>query len=334
MMEVGTLGGDGMMTRRTRWFVWEIGVALVVAAVAGVLITTGRAGDEAAPPSSTSSVHTTTAPRQPSSLTGPALAVKIDNVPEARPQTGLGSAAVVYVEPVEGGLTRLVAVYTGTPPAVVGPVRSGRRTDIELLGQYGRPVLAYSGAAPELLPALHGARLVNASPNEAGRAYYRDGDRPAPHNLYVRPARLPGGAQGPVEAPLRFGPAPVAGTPVATYQIRYRTASFAFTWSGDGWLVSMNGTPVTSTDSGHVRATTVVWQQVQVTTSEPGEDARTVSPVAHTVGGGQAVLLRDGRRFTATWSRPTAQSPTAFRTVDGQDLPLAAGPVWVLLTTA
>jgi len=329
-----------VVARGTRWLVWEIVAAVaVVAVVAAVLVAVNRVGGEpvgpAAPPSASSvSTSATPTPVRPSPLTGPVLAVKIDNVSAARPQTGIGSAEVVYVEPVEGGLTRLVAVYTGTPPDVVGPVRSARRTDIELLAQYGRPVLAYSGAAPELLPALHAANMVNASPREAGTAYYRNGKRPAPHNLYVRPGRLPDGARAPAEPPLRFGPAPTAGLPTATYRIRYQSASFAVTWSDGGWLVSMDGTPVTDTDTGRVHAATVVWQQVQVTSSEPGEDARTVSPVAHTVGSGQAVVLRDGQRFTGTWSRPTPRSPTTFRTADGTELPLAPGPVWVMLTPA
>jgi hypothetical protein len=323
------------MTRRARkWLAWEIGAALaVIAVVAAIVVVVDRSDGTTSPAAPPATSRSTTAP-SPSALTAPALAVKIDNVPQARPQTGLGSAEVVYVEPVEGGLTRLVAVYTGTPPEVIGPVRSARRTDIELLGQYGTPVLAYSGAAPELLPALHGAQVVNAAPAQAAAAYYRDRDRRAPHNLYVRPARLPGGAQGPEVAPLRFGPAPGPGQPTTAEQVRYRAANFAFTWSAPyrRWLVSMNGTPLVSTDTGRVSAANVVVQQVDVTTNESIEDARgTVSPVARTVGSGPVVVLRDGLRYPGTWSRTTAASPTTFHTPDGRELPLAAGPVWVLL---
>lgn len=308
-----------------------IGAVLALAGTVVFVANGYRTTTPGTPVPATSIRPTTPEPVAP--LTGPVLAVKIDNVPAARPQTGLGSAEVVYVEPVEGGLTRLVAVYTGTPPPVVGPVRSARRTDVELLAQYGRPVLAYSGAAPELLPTVRAANVVGASPAEAAAAYVRDGDRAAPHNLYVRTGRLPAGAIAPAVAPLRFGPAPVAGAPVTTY----RAADFAFTWSaGDGrWLVSMNGTPLRTTDTGRVRAATVVLQRVQVVGSEPGEDTRAGgSPVAHTVGGGTAVVLRDGQSFTATWSRPAPESPTTFLAEDGRELPLAPGPVWVLLTPA
>ncbi|MBB4911014.1 DUF3048 domain-containing protein [Actinophytocola algeriensis] len=269
--------------------------------------------------------------------TAPVLAVKIDNVPAARPQTGLGAADVVYVEPVEGGLTRLVAVFSATLPDEVGPVRSARRTDLDLLAQYGKPVLAYSGAAPELLPALRSADLVNASPAEAGSAFHRDRDRRAPHNLYVRPAELPGGATGPAEAPLLFGAAPEGGTPSAGHDVAYSAAHFGFTWSApDGrWRVAMNGSPMTSTESGPLTAATVVVQRVVVTAGETGEDAAgSASPVAQTVGSGQSEVLRDGRVFAGTWSRPAPDAPTRFRTAAGAELPLAAGPVWVLLVPA
>ncbi len=312
-----------------RWVGWAIAAAVaVVAVVAAVLVAIDRDGG-ARPPAA---APTTTAPG-----TNPAVvAVKIDNVSAARPQTGLGSADVVYVEPVEGGLTRLVAVYT-RPPRVVGPVRSARRTDIELLAQYGRPVLAYSGAAPELLSALRAADIVDASPAQAPAAFHRDTSRPAPHNLYLDPADLPRGAAAPAEPPLRFGAAPPAGEATGSQEITFQAARYTFTWSAGEhrWLVSMDGTPLVCTDSGRVSAATVVRQEVVVTTTEPIQDAHgTVSPVARTVGHGAALVLRDGRRFAGTWSRPAPGSPTTFRTTGGEDLPLAAGPVWVLLTPA
>lgn len=85
------------------------------------------------------------------------LAVKIDNLVDARPQTGLSHADIVYVLPVEGGLSRLMAVFSSAFPAVIGPVRSARLEDLEVLRQFGRPAFAYSGAAPAALPAINRA---------------------------------------------------------------------------------------------------------------------------------------------------------------------------------
>jgi hypothetical protein len=301
-------------------------VAAVAVAVVGLTACDLRAGTTDEGPAPTGSPAAT-----------PVVVVKVDNVPAARPQTGLGAADVVYVEPVEGGLTRLVAVFGGDLPEEVGPVRSARRTDLDLLAQYGKPVLAYSGAAPELLPTLRSADLVNASPDEAGAAFHRSRDRRAPHNLYVRPSELPGGATGPAEAPLLFGAAPEGGTPAAGHDVAFEAARFGFTWSApDGrWRIAMNGSPMTSTESGPLTAATVVVQHVVVTSGEAGEDAAgSPSPVARTVGSGQSEVLRDGRVFDGTWSRPEADAPTRFRTAEGAELPLAAGPVWVLLVPA
>ncbi|WP_343244959.1 DUF3048 domain-containing protein, partial [Streptomyces sp. SID14478] len=89
------------------------------------------------------------------------LAVKIDNVGAARPQTGLQDADIVYAEQVEGGLSRLMAVFGSRLPEVVGPVRSARETDLELLRQFDRPTLAYSGAQGGV------QRLIDAAPLRA-----------------------------------------------------------------------------------------------------------------------------------------------------------------------
>src|SRR5262249_6047935 len=83
------------------------------------------------------------------------LAVKIDNIVNARPQTGLTHADIVYVLPVEGGLSRFLAIFSSGYPRVAGPVRSAREDDLEVLRQFGRPAFAYSGAKATLLPYIH-----------------------------------------------------------------------------------------------------------------------------------------------------------------------------------
>jgi len=320
-----------MKRARTR-LAWEFVAAMsVLAVVAAVLFVVNSDGGKVAG----TAVPARPAPTAPS--LAPYLAVKIDNVAAARPQTGLAAADVIYVEPVEGGLTRLVALYADDTPASVGPVRSARRTDIELLAQYGKPVLAYSGAAPELLPALRAADVVNASPAQAADAFFRAGTKGAPHNLFLRPAALPGGAAPPANAPLLTGSAPAGGVPVTQHAIGYPAARYTVTWSPrvHRWLITMDGTPVVSTESGRLTAATVVVQTVRVIAREGVDDARgNPSPVARTVGAGKAIVFRDGKSHTGTWSRATATSPTRFRTTGGAALPVADGPVWVFLTSS
>ena len=84
---------------------------------------------------------------------GPVLVVKIDDTKYAHPQIGLEAADIVYIEQVEGGVTRLAAVFSSKIPDRIGPVRSARISDIDILSQFGRVAFAYSGAQSKLLPS-------------------------------------------------------------------------------------------------------------------------------------------------------------------------------------
>jgi hypothetical protein len=262
------------------------------------------------------------------------LAVKIDNVGEARPPVGLGAADMIYVEPVEGGLSRIAAIFASHVPPVVGPVRSARETDLGLLPQFGHPTLAFSGAAPALLPLIDGAPVEDASANKVPNAYFRDNSRTIPHNLFVHPSELPPGAGWSPDAPLSFGPTPTGGEPAGHQEVRYPAATVGFDWSqSDGhWLVSMDGEPYSAADSGRLDPSTVVFQSVPVHPSAFSDSAGNSSPLADSVGSGHAVVLRDGQEFQANWSRPTPDAGTTYTTPSGQPLPFAPGQVWVVLT--
>ncbi len=268
---------------------------------------------------------------------GPVLAVKIDNLAPARPQTGLGDADIVYVIPVEGGLSRLLAVFSSHFPAVIGPVRSAREDDLELLQQFGRPAFAYSGAQPKLLPVVERARIVDLYSGKAG-GYFRDPRRAAPHNLYARSQQLLTQAAGAGKAHdigFRFGPPPSGGRPAASFSVAYPATSFTFRWSArDGrWLVSMDGKAAASTDGGQLSAGTVVIQYTKVRTSRFLE-AGARPPYAESTGAGPGLVLRDGSAYAIRWSRPQADGGTTFTTAAGQEMTFARGPVWIVLAYA
>ncbi|MFF8833202.1 DUF3048 domain-containing protein [Streptomyces sp. NPDC015131] len=315
-----------------------VAVALAAAMTAGLAACSGTGGDTAPrPPAATSPTD-----RGPSPFTGlpatpaPVIAVKIDNVRPARPHTGLGAADLVYVEQVEAGQTRLLAVYSSKLPPAVGPVRSARESDLELLRQFGRPALAYSGEQAALRPLIDAAPLFPLTPSDAPGAFFRGEDRPAPHNLYARPARALDAAPDASTAKdigFRFGAPPEGGTPVNAHTVRYPSARFTFTWSdaGDRWLVSMDGEPARTTDGGRTTARTVVVQDVDVRPSRFRDRGGSVTPYTDTVGSGTATVLRDGRSHEARWSRPSADAGTTFTTPSGDPLTFATGQVWIVL---
>lgn len=264
------------------------------------------------------------------------IAVKIDNIVYARPQTGLGAADIVYVIPVEGGLSRFMAIYSSQVPPVIGPVRSAREDDLELLRQFGTPAFAYSGAQPHLLPVVEHARTVDLYAGIVG-GYYRDNRRIAPYNLYARGPELQAEAAGASVAHdigFRFGPAPAGGQQATTETVSYAAASFTFLYSpaAGRWLVSMDGRPALTTDSGQLSAATVVIQHTIVRTS-PYIEWGLLPPYAESTGSGSALVLRDGLAYQAHWSRPSPDGGTTFTTATGQPMTFASGPVWVVLTS-
>ncbi|KUL22941.1 DUF3048 domain-containing protein [Streptomyces regalis] len=266
------------------------------------------------------------------------LAVKIDNVRAARPQTGLNAADIVYVEQVEAGLSRLMAVYAQKLPPVIGPVRSARESDLELLGQFDRPTLAFSGAQGKLLPLIDRAPLRAEPPEKATGAYFRGKVRPSPHNLYLRPGRLMPSAPGTsaLTTDFRFGAAPEGGKPETSRTVRFPAARFTFTWSESQgrWLVAMDGTSATTTDGGRLAAGTVVVQYVKVRKSDFHDSAGNYTPYTETVGSGRAKVLRDGRAYDVNWKRPKATDGTRFTTDDGKPVNFQHGQVWVVFAKA
>jgi len=311
-----------------------ITAAAMVILASPVLALCGCGQSTSAPPSHATQLRSPFTGEPVSSLNR-VLAVKIDNIVYARPQTGLTHADIVYVLPVEGGLSRFLTIFSSDYPPVIGPVRSAREDDLELLRQFGRPAFAYSGATATLLPYIHRtARIVDLYDGIAS-GYFRDSRRIAPYNLYARTPRLLKQAPQASKAHdvgFRFGPPPPGGKLTQSASVSYPAASFRFTWSPARarWLVSMDGRPAVTTDGGRLAPATVVIQHTTVRTSRFLEYGKP-PPYAESVGSGTALVLRDGRAWTTHWSRPAANGGTTFTTVSGQRMTFAQGQVWIVL---
>jgi hypothetical protein len=264
----------------------------------------------------------------------PVLAVKIDNIVDARPQTGLQSADLIYVLPVEGGLTRFMAVFSSRVPSVVGPVRSAREDDLDILRQFGRPAFAWSGATPHLVPFIERARVADLYALQVG-GYYRVSYRVAPHNLYADPRVLLTEARHASNARdigFRFGAAPAGGRAIGSYTVTYPAATYTFRWSARAkrWLVWMDGAPGMATEGGQLGGATVIIQYTRIATSR-FEEYGGRPPLAESVGSGRAVILRNGRAYTVHWSRPNGNSGTTFTLPGGKRMLFAPGQTWVVL---
>jgi DUF3048 family protein len=329
---------------------YTTGVAFVLAnlVVGALLVSNGgvRVRQAAATPAPTHPATPSPSPSSPAQLrspfTGepvssltPVLAVKIDNSALARPQSGLTDADIVYVLPVEGGLSRLMAIFSSHYPTVAGPVRSARQDDLTLLRQFGQPGFAYSGATPRLLRHIHRtARIVNLYAGTTS-GYYRNWNRAEPYNLYAYPRDLLATAASASPAHgigFRFGPPPPGGRTRRSVSVSYPASSFTFTWSAakGRWLVSMDGAPAVSPRGVPLSAATVVIQHTTVRTSGFLEQGRR-PPFAQSTGSGRALVLRNGQAWAGRWSRPRANDGTTFTTAAGAPMTFARGQVWVVL---
>jgi Protein of unknown function (DUF3048) N-terminal domain/Protein of unknown function (DUF3048) C-terminal domain len=267
---------------------------------------------------------------------GPVMAVKVDNTARAHPQVGVDAADVVYVEEVEGGLTRLAAVYSSSYPSAVGPIRSARISDIELLRQYGSVGLVYSGSQRAMVEPLRTSSLRLVSLDAGSRGFRRATDRPPPYNVIGNLPALRKRAGDAVSTPTvvgyRFGGAPVGGRSASAVSVRWPAARLRATWSAAErrWLLSMDGRASRTPDGRRLGATTLVVQRVEVVPSRFRDVNRNRTPDSRTVGSGSAMVLRDGRMYDARWTRRTATDPTTY-TISGRPAVFAPGQVWFTL---
>ena len=273
---------------------------------------------------------------------GPVLVVKIDDTTRAHPQIGLEDADIVYIEQVEGGLTRLAAVFSSVIPQRIGPVRSARISDIEIMSQLGRVAFAYSGAQKKLLPVIASANLQDlGAQRQSPTIFTTDPNRTQPYAMVLRADLLMQLVQeknfqidNAKNIGFEFGALQEGGTPITKAVMHWPAATYSATWSTDDarWLLSHNNSANVA-DSGVVLGpTTLVIQMVSITASEYKDKVGGVTPFSQTVGTGKAYVLRDGKRFITTWNRPSADSGTTFTFADGAVMNFDPGQIWIALT--
>ena len=272
------------------------------------------------------------------------LAVQIDNHPDARPQTGLTDADLVYETPTEAQLTRLTALFQTRAPEVVGPVRSARLVDLAILPMHDA-VLVYSGAAQGVTQALlgAGAELLHAEGN-ATPAGWRDWSRSMPHNLYVsvpalREVATELGWERPTAASsLLFGPPAPGGEPALYVVIPYAQGQVEFRYdrASNRYRRWVDGAPhVDARSNEPVAPANVVVLVTEFWYRElPAGWTVEQSLDLDLSSGGEAWLLRDGHVYRARWERPAEREP--LRLLDartGQPLPLGEGQTWICIVS-
>ena len=269
-----------------------------------------------------------------SKLKRPALVVKVENAPEARPQSGMDKADVVYEEVVEGGIVRFLAVFQSQDATEVGPVRSVRPVDPAIVSPLGG-LFAYSGGAPQFVKLIKKAPVRLVGFDEFTSAYTKKSGRAAPHNLYTSTVKLYEKAKDDDKPPPQlFTYGQAAGVPVRHASVVMGGPTTG-TWDWDPassrWKRATNGTPHVMVGDVQLAFSNVIIQYVRYTNTGSVDPAGFPVPTASVVGTGKAVVLSGATRVDVTWAKKSAADVTAYTDASGIPVNLAPGPTWVML---
>jgi len=270
------------------------------------------------------------------------VAIKIDNHPNARPQSGLEIADAVYEVLVEAGLTRFISLFHQSDTDYVGPNRSGRPTDSKLVAALAGGPLQVSGAQG-WVKSIFREDAINVSWDN-GFTTYRMPDRPRPHNLYTSSLLVREWADNqewPDDNPgnlFNFGEATDGEGPATSIQVEYSDSTTS-NWEWDEELqqyLHFQGTEphewVTEDgDTGQVSFDTIVVMKMRKYIARNPAGSGTSLPTVDSVGTGEAVVFFLGQAVTGTWEREDITEPFTLTTEDGTDLVLPPGRIWMSL---
>jgi hypothetical protein len=264
-----------------------------------------------------------------------AITVKIDNTQPGHPKYGVDQADVVYEEVVEGGFTRLAAIFNSHDPDRVGPVRSVRKTDQSLVRPFGG-VFAYSGGAPYAIASINTAPVVQLDETRAGPLMFRDNTRERPFNLYAHVNFMYAKCGPKVPPPplfsYRAAHATVGGAPATSVRVGF-LAGFAVTWNWDApsgtWKRSIFGAPEDVASGTQLEPKNVVVMFVSYVGGDPRDG--NIGAEAVLTGTGTAVVFTAGREILGSWSRPDPARPAELLDATGKKIALTPGQTWVEL---
>jgi hypothetical protein len=266
----------------------------------------------------------------------PAVVVKVsnNNSSSRRALIGLDQADIVFEERIEVSATRFFSVFHSSLPANVGPVRSGRTTDIQITQNLNRPVFAYSGSnqgvARQLKFAADNGLLVPYV-NTDRAPFARDSRYSSPDNLFVDPASLGAcGGGGNPTAVFSYGSASSTTAQAASSVSLQARSAYRFDWNGSRWVRSQSGSAHVTRTGAQLAPTNVVVMFVSYVQSQI--DSSSVD--AQTIGSGNAWIFRDGTVTLGSWTRNKGHEPYSLTDGNGSAVRLAAGQTWVVLAPA
>lgn len=267
-------------------------------------------------------------------VTAPTTAIMIENSPDARPQSGLKDAEVVYEAIAEGGITRFLAIYQNKKPSLVGPVRSLRMYYVDWLAPYNASV-AHVGGSQNALNEIRNGNYRDIDQFFNDGTYWRATDRYAPHNVYtsfknidaLNEARGYTSSQF-VSFPRTDGkPAeePNARNISINFSSELYNTSYIYSKKNNRYLRSVGGVAHNDREAGQITPSVII--ALRVTMQHVLEDG--YREQITTTGSGSAVLFQNGTAKEVTWKKADRAAPLLLFDEDGKEVPLVRGQTWI-----
>ncbi|MEO7904992.1 MAG: DUF3048 domain-containing protein [Candidatus Saccharimonadales bacterium] len=261
-------------------------------------------------------------------------AIMIENSPDARPQSGIKQAGIVYEAIAEGGITRFLTLHQEDKPTLIGPVRSLRMYFVDWLAPYDASIAHVGGSAAALREVRNGNyrdidQFFNAD------TYWRSTDRYAPHNVYTNFKRLDA-----LNKAKKFTSSEFTGFSRVDGKAADKptTTSIAINFSGplfnttykynqktNTYARSQGGAPHKDREKGTITPSVVIAMHVDMhLVNEDG-----YREAIKTTGSGKATLFQNGTATNVTWTKTKRSAPLQFTDADGKDVPLVRGQTWI-----
>jgi len=340
----------GAKTSRGRWYAAG-GVALVaIGIVVALLVTSGKKATVAAKavvPATTTAVPVAvaTCPLTGTPAPGgtvparPALGVKIGNYPGDRPSDGLNQADIVFEEPVEGAITRLLAVFQCQEASLVGDLRSAREPDAGIMSQLSHPIFVHAGGIDPVLALMASSPLTEENILDGnGSDIIHPAGRVAPYSTFANTAALwalDASDTSPPAPIFQYSATPptgaVAGSGAGVHIPFSSSSDVTWQWSATTgkYLRFYSGAPDTLIDGSQTAATNLVIMSVPTATGpwvENSEGGHEVDVTA--TGTGPLVVMEGGTAIVGTWSRASLTQPATLTSSGGKPITLLPGNTW------
>lgn len=261
-------------------------------------------------------------------------AIMIENSLDARPQSGLGSASIIFEANAEGGITRFLTLFQDQKPQLIGPVRSIRLYYVDWLTPYQASV-AHVGGSGDALALVRNGNYRDIDEFFNSGTYWRATDRYAPHNVYTSFNNIDAlnNSRGYTTSDFtgfkRCDCSPVE-TPTATsinvtMSSYLYNSSYSYDAATNKYMRNMAEEPHMDREAGQIAPDVVVGMMVDEHTITSGGYGESIA----TVGSGTAYIFQNGEVISGTWQKASREAPLRFVDSGGNEIALNRGQVWI-----